>query len=238
MGSGCSGERQGQEIVDAAIWAGTQSATPLGPANLAGTRSDSNMQQKWCSRLIQRIYRSDLSKINAVVTTNYFRYVLLCVLSGFHDPAWRRVVSRKNVSRIEGSYIDPERRVREALVPDTQAPPAPIDVVAEGIARSADHLSYQRSSYRRAATYARNRPREGEVRHRRVWHRNARRKNLPCVRRQYESQNLELLVRSRDGHHHARGHHRAMRLRMDWVSRGAREAAIGGISRRATASAF
>jgi hypothetical protein len=30
MGSGCSGERQGQEIVDAAGKAGTQSATSLG----------------------------------------------------------------------------------------------------------------------------------------------------------------------------------------------------------------
>src|SRR5579864_2826175 len=56
MGSGCSGERQGQEIVDAAILAGMQSAPPLGPANLAGARSDSTMQQKWCSSPIQRIY--------------------------------------------------------------------------------------------------------------------------------------------------------------------------------------
>src|SRR4051812_3725238 len=44
MGSGYGGERQGQEIVDAAIWAGMQSEAPLGPANLAGTRSDSSMQ--------------------------------------------------------------------------------------------------------------------------------------------------------------------------------------------------
>src|SRR5215472_15279631 len=59
MGSGCGGERQGQEIVDAANTAGTQSATPLGPANLAGSQSDSTMQQKWCRGPIERIYGSD-----------------------------------------------------------------------------------------------------------------------------------------------------------------------------------
>src|ERR1700745_830099 len=68
MGSGCSGERQGQEIVDAAILAGMQSATPLGPANLAGTRSDSTMQQEWCSSPMQRIYGEDQRTFGTRVT--------------------------------------------------------------------------------------------------------------------------------------------------------------------------
>ena len=165
--------------------------------------------------------------INPEVTANYFRYVLLCVLSGFHNPEWSRVVSRKNVSRIEGSHIDPERRVREALVPDRRAPPATSHVVEETNSRSADDLGHQRSSCPRAAAKRRNRPREGKKRHCHVWRRNARRKSLSYVRAQYESQNLELLVRSGDGHHHASRHHRAMRLRMGWLGRGARETAIG-----------
>ena|SRR5215471_9883448 len=127
----------------------------------------------------------------------------------------------------KGSHIDPERRVREALVPDRRAPPATSHVVEETNSRSADDLGHQRSSCPRAAAKRRNRPREGKKRHCHVWRRNARRKSLSYVRAQYESQNLELLVRSGDGHHHASRHHRAMRLRMGWLGRGARETAIG-----------
>ena len=68
MGSGCSGERQGQEIVDAAILAGMQSATPLEPANLAGTRSDSTMQQERCSSPMQRINGGDQRTFGTRVT--------------------------------------------------------------------------------------------------------------------------------------------------------------------------
>src|SRR5258705_6741766 len=68
MGSRCSGERLGQEIVDAAILAGIQSATPLGPANLAGTRSDSTiMQHEWCRSPIQRIYGRDQDRFAVAV---------------------------------------------------------------------------------------------------------------------------------------------------------------------------
>src|SRR5581483_11639563 len=45
MGSGCGGERQGQET-RAAITASPQSATSLGPADLAGGRSDSSVPWK------------------------------------------------------------------------------------------------------------------------------------------------------------------------------------------------
>jgi hypothetical protein len=49
MGSGFGGERQGQEIVDAANTAGMQSATSLGNRLLSRLRSDSTMQQNRCN---------------------------------------------------------------------------------------------------------------------------------------------------------------------------------------------
>src|SRR5581483_10033780 len=54
MGSGCGGERQGQET-RAAITASPQSATSLGPADLAGGRSDSSVPWKWGNSPIERI---------------------------------------------------------------------------------------------------------------------------------------------------------------------------------------
>src|SRR5579871_6611702 len=59
MGSGFGGERQGQEIVDAANSAGTQSATSLGHRQLCRLRSDSTMQHNRCIGPIQRFYRRD-----------------------------------------------------------------------------------------------------------------------------------------------------------------------------------
>ena len=132
MGSGFSGERQGQEIVDAAIWAGTQSATPLGPANLAVTRSDSTMLQNWCRGPIQRIYgeysRSSPCKLLTITFVMY-----LCVVSlDFTEPAGAksfRAKSSHGVKRFVG--FDPERTSREDLELETL-----VQIVADAVAEA------------------------------------------------------------------------------------------------------
>ena len=151
MGSGCGGERLGQEIVDAANSAGTQSATPLGPANLAGTRSDSTMQQEWRRRPIQRIYGSNSLKPRSQVTLNYLRYVLPCVFAGFHNLAGAESC-RENVSRIKGSPLDPGRIIGEAPALDTEVQPA-VALVARTInSRCNQYFCHPRTSNCRAAT--------------------------------------------------------------------------------------
>jgi hypothetical protein len=224
MGSGCGGERQGQEIVDAAVLAGTQSATPREPANSAGLRSDSNMQQRWCKRPTQRIDPRD--SVCARNVGNYLRHVLPCVLSGFHSLCRRRVVSPKGTSHgsIAHRKIDSERRIREALAPGIPVHREDV-VVAKRISRPVYTLDHPATScvYGVAARNSAEQP-EGSPR---SPTRFAQRWNLSVVWWKNESQGSELLVRTVDRCCFTGGYHRALhRLRLVWSDHGRSKADV------------
>lgn len=193
MGSGFGGERQGQEIVDAAIWAGTQSATPLGPANLAGTRSDSTMQQNWCRGPMQRIHEEhSLRAFMKLLAITFVMYLCAVSLDSTASPGAKSC--RAKTSHGSSGLLDliPERTGRADRELDTLGPLV-ADAAANAEACAAGKVCDPRTPGQQATARRRSAARAGQeqacpdIR-------TARERKMPHLRQQHHHENSQLLV--------------------------------------------